>query len=82
MAMGQIARIISRPDSLPLLAASFEPEEKMRMLLEFLQWLEQTQGLVLCQAYKPKYDWYTPSGACTRDLASAFLGKQESDSLD
>jgi hypothetical protein len=47
-------------------------------LFEFLEWIEQTKGLTLCQAFKPQYDWYMPAFANKEKLAHEFLGKQPS----
>ncbi len=49
-------------------------EEHARVLSEFLAWLEKTQGLTLCLAFKPQYDWYMPALANKRRLASEFIG--------
>lgn len=49
-------------------------EEHTRVLSEFLAWLEKTQGLTLCLAFKPQYDWYMPALANKQRLANEFIG--------
>ena len=44
-----------------------------QLLCDFLEWAQREQGLVLCEAYKPKYDWYTPIAYHSRILVEKFL---------
>ena len=44
-----------------------------QLLCDFLEWAQQEKGFVLCEAYKPKYDWYTPIHYHSRILVEKFL---------
>lgn len=50
-------------------------EDESRLLHQFLVWLEDAKGLVLCQEFKPKYDWYTRVPTDKMSLANEFPGK-------
>ncbi len=50
-----------------------EDEAAVRGMLEFLQWIEKSKGLTLCQAFKPQYDWFVPAFANKERLAREFL---------
>ena len=52
-------------------------EKTLRTINEFFKWLETSKGLRLCEAYKPKYDWYVPVPANLKSLTREFLGKRE-----
>jgi hypothetical protein len=43
-------------------------------MLEFPLWIESSRGLLLCQAFKPRYDWYIPALANKAELTREFLG--------
>ena len=49
------------------------PPDLSQLLRDFLEWAQQEKGLVLCEAYKPKYDWYTPIAYHSRILVEKFL---------
>lgn len=49
------------------------PLDLPQLLRDFLEWAEREKGLVLCEAYKPKYDWYTPIAYHSRSLVEKFL---------
>ncbi len=55
----------------PVLAPS--GEALVRVIGEFLAWLELNKGLRLCEAYKPQYDWYVPIPTKAGPLALEFL---------
>lgn len=57
------------------LEESAEGEDASRLLHQFLVWLEDAKGLVLCQEFKPKYDWYTRVPTDKKTLANEFPGK-------
>ncbi len=48
-------------------------EEQIQVLSEFLAWLEKSQQLVLCQVFRPQFDWYMPAFADKKKLARAYL---------
>lgn len=48
-------------------------DDTLQIITDFLKWVEQEKGLVLCEPYKPKYDWYTPVLFQPKHLAAAFL---------
>ena len=52
-------------------------EKTLRTINEFFKWLETSKGLRLCEAFKPKYDWYVPVPANLKSLTREFLGKGE-----
>jgi hypothetical protein len=58
------------------LKPKLEREDGARMLFEFLDWLEQDKDLVLCQEFKPKYDWYTRHFADKKGLAREFIAQR------
>lgn len=48
--------------------------EALKIITDFLQWIEREKGLVLCEPYKPQYDWFIPILYRSKDLAAEFLG--------
>jgi hypothetical protein len=50
--------------------------ESSRAIGEFLKWVEQKKGLLLCGAYKPKYAWYTPTATSHEELLTDFLARE------
>lgn len=43
-----------------------------QLLRDFLEWAQQEKGFVLCEAYKPQYDGYTPIAYHSRSLVEKF----------
>lgn len=50
--------------------------ESSRAIAEFLDWAEQKMGLVLCEAYQPKYAWYRPTATSREELLTDFLSPE------
>jgi len=50
--------------------------ESSHAIAEFLEWVEQKKGLLLCGAYKPKYAWYTPTATSYQELLAEFLARE------
>lgn len=50
--------------------------ESSHVIGEFLDWVEQKKGLLLCGAYKPKYAWYTPTATSREELLTEFLARE------
>lgn len=48
--------------------------EAAKIITDFLKWVEREKGLVLCEPYKPQYDWFIPILYRSKDLAAEFLG--------
>ena len=47
--------------------------EASKIITDFLKWVEREKGLVLCEPYKPKYDWFIPILHRSEDLAAEFF---------
>ena len=54
--------------------------EASKIIMDFLKWVEREKGLVLCEPYKPQYDWFIPILYRSKDLAAEFLGVSAKDS--
>lgn len=55
--------------------------EASRIITDFLKWVEQEKGLVLCEPYKPQYDWFIPILQRSKDLAADFLRAASTESM-
>lgn len=53
--------------------------EASKIITDFLKWVEREKGLVLCEPYKPQYDWFIPILYRSKDLAAEFLGVSAKD---
>lgn len=49
------------------------PSEAIKIITDFLQWAEREKGLLLCEPYKPQYDWFIPILYRSKDLVAEFL---------
>lgn len=47
--------------------------EASKIITDFLKWVEREKGFVLCEPYKPQYDWFIPILNRSKDLAAEFL---------
>ena len=47
--------------------------ETSKIITDFLKWVEKEKGLILCEPYKPQYDWFIPILYRSKDLAAEFL---------
>ncbi|HUW27837.1 MAG TPA: hypothetical protein VMV97_04440 [Sulfuriferula sp.] len=47
--------------------------EASKIITDFLKWVEREKGLILCEPYKPQYDWFIPILYRSKDLAAEFL---------
>jgi hypothetical protein len=74
--MGKDMQRSLRPETSVMFDAPHDREEQAAMLARFLNWLEMTQGMTLCQPFKPQFDWYMPALANKDVLAREFLGGQ------
>lgn len=73
--MENVLQRLPQQESTASTSARARREEVALALLEFLAWIEKSKGLVLCQAFKPQYDWYMPAFANNENLVRDFLGK-------
>lgn len=55
-------------------SAASTHEAAAQTIRDFLAWLEACKGLRLCEAFKPRYDWYTPVPFNCEHLTREFLG--------
>lgn len=53
---------------------SKQASDAAKIITDFLKWAEREKGLLLCEPYKPQYDWFIPILYQTKDLAAEFLG--------
>ena len=53
-----------------------EVHDVPRIICDFLKWVEHEKGLVLCEPYKPKYDWYTPITYHLKGFVMEFLSEK------
>jgi hypothetical protein len=51
---------------------SKQGSEATKIITEFLKWAEREKGLLLCEPYKPQYDWFIPILYRSKDLAAEF----------
>jgi len=72
--MKEVSRQASPQESAPLSAVPHGRDKLVETMLEFLVWIENSRGLMLCQAFKPQYDWYMPALGDKERLAREFLG--------
>lgn len=49
------------------------PSEAIKIITDFLHWAEREKGLLLCEPYKPQYDWFIPILYRSKDLVAEFL---------
>lgn len=62
------------PVSVPRIPGVREvPGEAIKIITDFLQWAEREKNLLLCEPYKPQYDWFIPILYRSKDLAAEFL---------
>lgn len=52
---------------------SKQASEAAKIITDFLKWAEREKGLLLCEPYKPQYDWFIPILYRSKDLATEFL---------
>jgi hypothetical protein len=76
--MVDVPQAIEHQATIKELSTPLEQAGTEEMLFTFLNWLEQAQGLTLCHAFKPQFDWYTPAFANKEKLASEFFGTLKS----
>jgi hypothetical protein len=57
----------------PLLTEVEQTRPASEAIKDFLNWVEQEKGLVLCEPYKPKYGWYSPSIISIERLVLEFF---------
>ena len=72
--MGEVLERLLRSESAVAIDPSKGSEELAAMLTGFLNWLEMSRGMTLCQAFKPEFDWYMPTLINKAKLAHEFLG--------
>ena len=55
--------------------------EASKIITDFLKWVEKEKGLVLCEPYKPQYDWFIPILYRSKDLTADFLRAASPESM-
>jgi len=80
--MGEVLQQASLQEPGPTFTMPAGRGDITQTLFDFLNWIEQTKGLTLCQEFKPQYDWYMPAFVNKHHLANEFLDNKPSGNRD